>query len=802
MENKLRIYNTLSRNKEYFEPINPPYVGFYCCGPTVYSDVHLGNLRTFISFDIVYRYLIFLGYKVRYVRNITDAGHLTDEDETENRKDWLERLVKLEKLEPMEITQKYKVNFHEVCRIYNLLPPNIEPTATGHIVEQIEMAQQLIDNGFAYESNGSVYFDVRTYNEKGNNYGKLSGRNIDELIAGYRDLDGQGEKRNSIDFALWKKAQPEHIMQWNSPWGKGFPGWHLECSVMSTKYLGKQFDIHGGGMDLKFPHHECEIAQNVGACKHEPVRYWMHTNMLNFNGQKMSKSLGNSIMPMDFISGGHVLLDKPYSAMTIRFLFLQSHYSSELDITIKGLQDAEKGLHRLMNAAKYLLELNFDNVQYDEQQDYLIKNLCTECLTVMNDDFNTPKLVATLHEIAKQINIYHNNGKRINNLNEDTYNLLFTTYRSYLFDVLGLKDDDQLSNDVLDKAMQLIINIREKARKDKDWITSDKIRDELLRIGVNVKDNPLNGTLGDERESNSERESKFTIIDIPENFRGIFQDFLLGFENYCKLKGQGIRISMDNSQPNKIGFIVSIQDPSKLQDWELDINWKEYIEKVNERDSFESMPEVIPKREHQIEITKLQRRIKYIEGEFEIYKNQLDYVNLAIHKLQEMGFKTSLDDIESKSKALRVFISYSKYDEDDLQDFEDHLVTLKHEGLISFNCREIEFGKEWDNEIKKQLHECDILVCLVSVKFLITPYIINIELEKAIKENKIIIPIIIKACDWETSDLGRYQAAQRGKIVSLDNNLLLYGKIKGSTPEEKAAFWTSIIKELRKKFFN
>ena len=483
----LHIYNSLTRQKEKFEAINPPYVGLYCCGPTVYSDVHLGNTRTFISFDLVYRYLKHLNYNVRYVRNITDAGHLTnDQGEGKNR---MEDQAKLEKLEPMEIVQKYTVGFHEVCRLFNLLPPTIEPTATGHIVEQIEMTQKLIDNGVAYESNGSVYFDVKAYNDKGNNYGILSGRNIDELIAGYRDLDGQEEKRNSVDFALWKKASPEHIMQWSSPWSSGFPGWHLECSVMSTKYLGKQFDIHAGGMDLKFPHHECEIAQNVGACGNTPVRYWMHTNMLNFNGQKMSKSLGNSILPMEFVTGNHPLLDKPYSAMTVRFLFMQSHYSSELDITIKGLQDAEKGLRKLMNAAKYLSEIKFDSITVEEKQDKIISDLCAECKTVMDDDFNAPKLIAVLHELATLINIYYNDGKKINNISDSTFNLLQTTYNAYLFDVLGLQDEVATgNNDALDKVMQLVIDIRKQSRENKDWTTSDKIRDALKEANINIKD--------------------------------------------------------------------------------------------------------------------------------------------------------------------------------------------------------------------------------------------------------------------------------------------------------------------------
>jgi len=486
-ESTLSIYNSLTRQKEVFAPINPPHVGLYCCGPTVYSDVHLGNTRTFISFDLVYRYMKFLGYNVRYVRNITDAGHLTNDlGEGKNR---MEDQAKLEQLEPMEIVQKYTVGFHDVCKIFNILPPSIEPTATGHILEQIEMTADLIQKGFAYESNGSVYFDVLAYNEKGYNYGKLSGRNIDELIAGYRDLDGQDEKKNSFDFALWKKALPEHIMQWNSPWGKGFPGWHLECSVMSTKYLGKQFDIHAGGMDLKFPHHECEIAQNIAACGADPVRYWMHTNMLNFNGQKMSKSLGNSILPLEFITGEHPLLDKAYSAMTVRFLFMQSHYSSELDITIKGLQDAEKGLRKLMNASLYLKELIFESKEIDAKQDQLIIELSNDCKKVMDDDFNAPKLVATLYEIASIINIYYNDGKKITNISKETYDTLLQCFNGYLFDVLGLQDEKDNDNiEVLDKVMKLVIDIRKQSRENKDWSTSDKIRDGLKDADIQIND--------------------------------------------------------------------------------------------------------------------------------------------------------------------------------------------------------------------------------------------------------------------------------------------------------------------------
>ena len=482
----LHLYNSLSRKKEKFEALHPPFVGLYVCGPTVYSDVHLGNVRTFTSFDMIYRYLVYSGYKVRYVRNITDAGHLTNErGEGVNR---MESQAKLESLEPMEVVQKYTVGFQDVCRLFNLLPPTIEPAATGHIIEQIQMAEQLIKNGFAYEANGSVYFDVKTYNKK-HTYGILSGRNIDELMSGYRDLDGQEEKRNPVDFALWKKAGPEHIMKWQSPWGEGFPGWHLECSAMSTKYLGKQFDIHGGGMDLKFPHHECEIAQNVGVSDGEPVRYWMHGNMLNFNGQKMSKSLGNSILPTELITGNHPLLDKAYSPMTVRFLFMQSHYSSELDINIKGLQDAEKGLRKLLNAVKYLSEIKQDKNVADDKTENEIIALCHSCKEFMDDDFNTAKLIASLYELASHINIFYNDGKNANKISKETFNLLGITYHAFLFDVLGLKDEAVSgNNDALDKVMQLVIDIRKQSREHKDWTTSDKIRDALKDAGIVIKD--------------------------------------------------------------------------------------------------------------------------------------------------------------------------------------------------------------------------------------------------------------------------------------------------------------------------
>ncbi len=481
---ELHIYNSLTRQKEKFEPLHAPNVGLYVCGPTVYNDVHLGNVRTFSSFDMIYRYLVFCGYKVRYVRNITDAGHLTnDRGEGVNR---MESQAKLERLEPMEIVQKYTVGFHEICTLFNMKSPTIEPTATGHIIEQIEMIETLMEKGFAYEKNGSVYFDVNAFNET-YTYGELSGRNIDELIAGYRDLDGQDEKKNSIDFALWKAATPAHIMQWRSPWGMGFPGWHLECSVMSTKYLGKEFDIHGGGMDLKFPHHECEIAQNVGACGTVPVRYWMHTNMLNFNGQKMSKSLGNSILPIEFITGNHPLLDKAYSPMVLRFLFLQSHYSSELDINIKGLQDAEKGLKRLMEARSIIKNLNALGSELSAT-DTQIAEACAECKTNMNDDFNTAKTIACLFELSSIINSLKDGNIKAEQVQPTSVALLEKTFDDYLIDVFGLKPLEDNNNSKLDVAMQVLIDIRKEAKLKKDFATSDKIRHELLEKGIQLKD--------------------------------------------------------------------------------------------------------------------------------------------------------------------------------------------------------------------------------------------------------------------------------------------------------------------------
>lgn len=478
MENSLFIHNNLTRKKEKFEPLVPGHVGMYVCGPTVYSDVHLGNVRTFMTFDVVYRYLVFLGYKVRYVRNITDVGHLVgDLDEGEDK---IAKKARLENLEPMEIVQKYTNSFHAVMRIFNILEPSIEPTATGHIIEQIEMIQNILKNGYAYESNGSVYFDVRKYSEK-YNYGKLSGRVIDELISNTRDLDGQGEKRDGLDFALWKKADAQHLMRWNSPWGQGFPGWHLECSVMSTKYLGQSFDIHGGGMDLKFPHHECEIAQNVGATGEEPVRYWMHGNMLTVNGRKMAKSEGNGFTPEELITGNHKLLDKGYSPMTVRFFFLMGHYASTLDFSNEALQAAEKG-HKRMSAALSLIP----SLQASDKSDFDVEKWRQACFDAMNDDFNTPVLLSQLFEGVRIINSVKEGSIK---LSAEDLALLKQTFDEFFYQVLGLKDEESGGNNELTEALvEVILKLRAEAKANKDYAASDKLRDALAAIHIQIKD--------------------------------------------------------------------------------------------------------------------------------------------------------------------------------------------------------------------------------------------------------------------------------------------------------------------------
>ena len=479
MDQNLIIYNTLTRKKEKFEPINPPFVGMYVCGPTVYSDVHLGNSRTFISFDIIYRYLLHLGYKVRYVRNITDAGHLEgDRDEGDDK---FAKKAKLEQLEPMEVVQKYTLGFHDVMRIFNTLPPNIEPTATGHISEQIEMVKEILSNGYAYEVNGTVYFDVEKYN-KAFPYGQLTNRKLEDLLEGTRELSGQDEKRGRLDFALWIKAKPETLMKWPSPWGWGFPGWHIECSAMSTKYLGETFDIHGGGMDLQATHHTNEIAQSQACSNTAPVKYWMHTNMLTVNGTRMSKSAGNGFLPHELFTGNHPLLEQGYSPMVVRFFMAQSHYRSTLDFSNEALQAAEKGFQKLMKAGETLQKLSAN-----PESTVNIDELESNCYAAMNDDFNTPILIAHLFEGVRIINSA-NDGKE--KLTQQDLGKLKTLYNAFVFDMLGLKNEmaesgsDNLTADLID----MILNIRLDAKKNKDFATSDKIRDVLTEKGITIKD--------------------------------------------------------------------------------------------------------------------------------------------------------------------------------------------------------------------------------------------------------------------------------------------------------------------------
>jgi cysteinyl-tRNA synthetase len=478
-EQKLVIYNTLTRQKEDFKPISPPFVGLYVCGPTVYSDVHLGNARTFVSFDMIYRYLVHLGYKVRYVRNITDAGHLEgDRDEGDDK---FAKKAKLEQLEPMEIVQKYTNGFHDVMREMNTLPPSIEPTATGHICEQIEMVKKILAKGYAYEINGTVYFDVEKYNKEFP-YGQLTNRKLEELLEGTRELSGQDEKKGRLDFALWIKAKPETLMQWPSPWGWGFPGWHIECSAMSSKYLGDTFDIHGGGMDLQATHHTNEIAQSQ-ACNHAaPVNYWMHTNMLTVNGVRMSKSAGNGFLPGELFTGNHPLLDKGYPPMAVRFFMMQTHYGSTLDFSNEALQASEKGYAKLMNAMKTL-----DSLKSSATSTSNIAALRQSCYDAMNDDFNAPILVANLFEGVRIINSV-NDGKET--ITADDLALLKTTMHDFVYDVLGLKSEN--SNTANDKALQgvmeMILTIRKDAKQNKDFATSDKIRKELEAIGIQIKD--------------------------------------------------------------------------------------------------------------------------------------------------------------------------------------------------------------------------------------------------------------------------------------------------------------------------
>lgn len=481
----LKLYNTLTRQKDLFEPINAPYVGMYVCGPTVYNYVHLGNVRTFLTFDTLFRYLTHIGYKVRYVRNLTDVGHLVgDGDEGEDK---IGRMAKLEKLEPMEIVQRYTNDFHKVMETFNALSPSIEPTATGHMVEQIEAVSQLIDQGLAYESNGSVYFDIQSYNQKGGNYGKLSGRILDDLLNETRELDGQSEKRNPLDFAIWKNASPEHIMRWPSPWGNGFPGWHLECTCMSTKYLGTQFDIHGGGMDLKFPHHECEIAQGSGLNGREPVRYWMHSNMLTVNGQKMSKSLGNSFLPAELFAGSHPLLEQAYSPMTVRFFMLQSHYRSTLDFSNEALKAAQKGYKRLVNGLRVVKTLTYnagDEVAADTKKQEDIRKSVQGFYDAMNDDLNTAVALANLFNMLKYVNMLYMNQLQPAALGEEVFTLLKESFATFIEDALGLKEEKSEGNGVVEGMLVLYRQYKEQKQYDK----IDEVRSYFKQQGLVIKD--------------------------------------------------------------------------------------------------------------------------------------------------------------------------------------------------------------------------------------------------------------------------------------------------------------------------
>lgn len=475
---QLKVYNSLNGEKESFKPLNSPHVGMYVCGPTVYSDVHLGNVRTFISFDMIFRYLAHLGYKVRYVRNITDAGHL--ENDADEGEDKIAKKARLESLEPMEIVQRYTVDFHQVMHKFNAHAPSIEPTATGHIIEQIEYIQDIIKEGLAYEVNGSVYFDVNKYHET-QDYGILSGRKIEDLISGTRDLDGQSEKRNPLDFALWKNASPSHIMRWPSPWGIGFPGWHLECSVMSTKYLGERFDIHGGGMDLKFPHHECEIAQNTARNGAKSVQYWLHTNMLTLNGKRMSKSTGNTVLPGELITGNNELLVKAFHPIVVRFFMMQAHYRSVLDFSNEALLASEKGYQRLAGAMKTLSGIKPSS----ETNGMDVTLWKSKCYDAMNDDFNTPILIAHMFDAVKFINAVADGKAEVS---ESDLLTLKESMNGFFYDVLGLVEVSDGQDDKLDAAMQTLIQLRMEARNDKNWALSDQIRDTLAEKGIVLKD--------------------------------------------------------------------------------------------------------------------------------------------------------------------------------------------------------------------------------------------------------------------------------------------------------------------------
>ncbi|MBK8297808.1 MAG: cysteine--tRNA ligase [Saprospiraceae bacterium] len=481
----LFVFNSLSGEKELFKPIVEGRVGMYVCGPTVYYDAHLGNCRTFISFDVIYRYLMHLGYKVRYIRNITDVGHLLDDGE-----DRMMKGARLEQLQPMEVAQKYSNGFHDMMRLFNVLPPSIEPRATGHIIEQIEMVADILKRGYAYEKNGSVYFDTLKFIKDGNPYGKLSGRIVEDLLSESRDdLKNQDEKNHPSDFALWIKASNEHIMRWNSPWSVGFPGWHLECSAMSTKYLGERFDIHGGGNDLKFPHHENEIAQNMGACGTSPANYWFHTNMLLLNSKKMSKSDGNTISPTELITGNSSHTSRAYSPMVWRFFTLQAHYRSTLDITDDSLQAAEKAYRLLMESMRTLKTFQADFSKESGLKDEAINSLIAQMYLDMNDDFNVPKTLASVFELCTIINSVKDGHISADAISVKSWNDLVQHLDQFVFEIFGLKDEnDTNDSNTIDQLMKLVIELRKTARENKDWSSSDKIRDMLKEAGIQLKD--------------------------------------------------------------------------------------------------------------------------------------------------------------------------------------------------------------------------------------------------------------------------------------------------------------------------
>ena len=486
MIREIKIQNSLSGQKEVFKPIHEGQIGMYVCGPTVYNDVHLGNVRTFMSFDIIYRYLLHLGYKVRYVRNITDVGHLLDDGE-----DRISKGARLEKLEPMEVVQKYANRFHDMMDLFNTLRPSIEPRATGHIIEQIEMVQAILDHGYAYEKNGSVYFDTIKFAQETGDYGQLSGRVLDELHSATRDdLKNQDEKQHPSDFAIWMKADDSHIMKWSSPWSEGFPGWHLECSAMSTKYLGRTFDIHGGGNDLKFPHHENEVAQNIAACRCQPANYWIHTNMLLMNGKKMSKSDGNTISPEELFSGDSPHVSKGYHPMVVKFFMLQTHYSSTLDLSDTALQAAEKGFRKLMDGFKHLQNLGSGKSLEATQLDHEISQAMQQAYDAMDDDFNTPRALAQLFELTTKINSLKDGHIKMNEVSEKVLEDLKDMMRVFIFDLFGLKDAQEEGSEHLDGVMGLIIELRQEARAKKDWATADKIRDTLQSLAIQLKDGP------------------------------------------------------------------------------------------------------------------------------------------------------------------------------------------------------------------------------------------------------------------------------------------------------------------------